>query len=117
MNNELETIIKAADSKRAANIQVLDIRELSIISDYFIIMSGETQRQVQAIANEILDKAKENNFPISRVEGLSEANWVVLDLGDYIVHVFDEDSYEFYELYRLWNTAKPVDVSEYIVED
>ncbi|MDR0899984.1 MAG: RsfS/YbeB/iojap family protein, partial [Lactobacillaceae bacterium] len=57
MNNELETIIKAADSKRAANIQVLDIRELSIISDYFIIMSGETQRQVQAIANEILDKA------------------------------------------------------------
>lgn len=117
MNPELEMIIKAADSKRAANIQVLDIRELSIISDYFIIMSGETNRQVAAIANEILDQVKTNNYTVSRVEGLSEAQWVVLDLGDFIVHIFDEENYEFYQLYRLWNNAKEVDVSQLIIED
>ena len=117
MNPDLKTIIKAADSKHAANIQVLDIREISIISDYFIIMSGDTNRQVQAIANEIIDQAKKNDVVVNRVEGLSEAQWVVIDLGDYLVHIFDQESYEYYQLYRLWSNAKNIDVSDLIVEN
>jgi ribosome-associated protein len=117
MDKQLIEIIKAADSKRAENISVLDIRQQTIIADYFVIMSAETKRQVKAIADEIQDKMKENGFTINRVEGLTEARWIVLDLGDYVVHIFDDESYEFYQLYRVWDQAEQVDVSEYITEN
>ncbi|MDR2660954.1 MAG: ribosome silencing factor [Lactobacillaceae bacterium] len=117
MEPQLETIIKAADAKRAENISVLNISEISIIADYFIIMSAETKRQVQAIANEIIDNLKEKNYQLDNVEGLSEARWVVIVAGDFVVHIFDQESYDFYQLYRLWEQAKQVDVSSLITEN
>lgn len=110
----LERIVKAADSKKAEQLVALDIQELSIISDYFLIASADTGRQVQAIGNEIIDELNRQGVAPLRVEGLAEADWVLLDYGDVVVHLFKTESRSYYKLEHLWHGAKTVDVSKWI---
>lgn len=112
MNNHelLLTAVEAADDKKAENIIVLNMKGISLIADYFVICHGNSDRQVQAIADEIKDKAHENGFPLKRVEGFEEARWVLVDLGDVVVHVFHRDERNYYNLERLWGDAPIVDV-------
>ncbi|MFD1425611.1 ribosome-associated protein [Kroppenstedtia sanguinis] len=98
----------AAEEKKAQHVSILDIRGLSVIADYFVICHGNSQTQVQAIAESIKDKMEQVGSPPRAVEGLSEARWVLIDLGDVVVHVFHKDERDFYDLERLWGDAAQV---------
>jgi ribosome-associated protein len=89
----------------AADTLVLDIRELSPVADYFVICSGENERQLRAIAREVLEKLADDGVRPERTEGTSFAGWIVLDFGEVIVHVFDVDQRAFYRLEELWSEA------------
>ncbi|HHW36864.1 MAG TPA: ribosome silencing factor [Bacillales bacterium] len=106
---------KAADDKRAEDITVLDMRGVSLIADYFMICHGNSEKQVQAIAREVKDKAQENDLSIKRLEGYDEARWVLCDLGDVIVHIFHRDERIYYNLERLWGDAPRVNIQERLV--
>jgi len=106
--------VKAAADKKAENIMVLDIRELSVIAEYFMICHGNNERQVQAIVNEIRDQAHKNGYNIRGIEGADQGRWVLVDLGDVVVHVFHREEREFYNIERLWGDAKVVNFSEQV---
>lgn len=106
----LLTTVKAADDKRAEDIVVLNMKGISLISDYFVICHGNSDKQVQAIAREIKDKAEENGYEVKRLEGFDEARWILVDLGDVVAHVFHRDERSYYNLERLWGDAKVEDI-------
>jgi ribosome-associated protein len=101
----LKTAVKAADDKRAEDILVLNMKGISLVADFFMICHGNSDKQVQAIAREIKDKAEENGYDIKRMEGFDEARWILIDLGDVIAHVFHRDERSYYNLERLWGDA------------
>lgn len=90
----------------ASDTLVLDIHELSSIADYFVICSGENERQLRAISNSVLDKLSDERVRPRRTEGDPQSGWIVLDYGDSIVHVFDEELRDFYRLETLWSEAQ-----------
>lgn len=99
---------EAADSKQAKDIKVLDLREIPSFADFFLIASGANARQIQAIADEIEIQLKElGEYPHS-VEGYQNAEWVLLDYGDYLIHIFTEKARQYYDLERLWRDGKTV---------
>lgn len=102
---------KASDDKRAEDIMALDMTELSSMADYILIAQGNSEKQVQAIANEIKDKASKQGITIERMEGLSAARWILVDLGDVVVHVFHHEDRAYYNLEKLWGDAPLVDVT------
>ncbi|WP_251554775.1 ribosome silencing factor [Neobacillus muris] len=112
MDNQelLKIAVKAADDKRAEDILALNMKGISLVADYFIICHGNSDKQVQAIAREIKEKALENGYDVKRMEGFDEAGWVLIDLGDVVAHVFHRDQRTYYNLERLWGDAPKVDV-------
>lgn len=111
MNTEqlMNLVVKAMDDKKAANIVALDLRGVSLIADYFVICHGNSDVQVQAIATEIRKRADEAKATIRGIEGVDTARWVLIDLGDVVVHVFHRDDREYYNIERLWSDAKVVE--------
>lgn len=109
-NEKLKLIAKAADSKRADDIKIIKIADLTIISDYFVIANGSSSTQTKAIADEIEFKMKEAGVFLLRTEGYQGANWIILDYGDIVVHVFYKETRDFYNLERLWNDGEEIDV-------
>lgn len=113
---DLDEIIRlaldAAGEKKAIDPVVLDLREIASFTDYFLIVSGANERQVQAISDEVFDTLKKAGTPAARVEGYKTAEWILLDYGYFIVHVFDEKARKFYDLERLWRESKRVEASE-----
>lgn len=108
---ELATIAtKAAMDKKAINPIVLDINEISVISDFFLICSGNSSIQVKAIADNIEDKLKDAGERVIRREGMQDARWVLLDYGSLVAHIFLEEERYFYNLERLWRDAKTVTI-------
>ena len=107
MNNQelLKISVKAADDKRAEDILALNMKGISLIADYFIICHGNSDKQVQAIAKEMKEKAQENGYDVKRIEGFDEARWVLIDLGDVVAHIFHRDERSYYNLERLWGDA------------
>jgi ribosome-associated protein len=100
----------AAMDKKALDLVVLDVREVTTLADYFIICSGATSRQVKAIADEIdFRLSAERVFP-HHIEGLPACHWVLMDYGDIVVHVFDDEAREYYDLDGLWGDAPKVAV-------
>lgn len=91
--------------KKAADVVVLDIREQSVIADYFVVCTGSNPRQIQAIANAIEDQLDELHVWTRGYEGNAENGWMLLDCGDVIAHIFGPMEREFYRLERLWSTA------------
>lgn len=101
--------LRAASDKKALDPVVLDLREVASFTDYFVIVSATNVRQVQAIADEVQEQLrKESGARPARVEGYKSAEWVLLDYGDFIFHVFEEKSRRFYDLERLWRDAARV---------
>jgi ribosome-associated protein len=98
--------------KKAKEILILDLINLSTITDYFVICSGESTTQVKAIAEKIKEKFDEENINLRSIEGLSYSHWVLMDYGDVIVHIFEEETRKFYELEKLWIDAKRVPLKE-----
>jgi ribosome-associated protein len=100
----------AAQRKKAEKILILNISQVSLIADYFIICSGRSTVQVKAIAEEVIKVMEEQFTRTARAEGLREGNWVLLDFGDIVVHIFQEAERQFYNLERLWGDAQVVDL-------
>jgi ribosome-associated protein len=104
----LEVYVRAVTGKKAENLVVLDVREMTSVADAFIICSGRSNRQVQAIAEYIQsDLKKQHKKPLS-VEGLTEGHWALLDYGDVIIHIFYEPVRLFYDLEGLWMDARRI---------
>ena len=108
LDSRIVTALHAASEKKALNMVVLDLREIASFTDYFVITSGRNERQVQAIADEISEKLKHAGSPAARVEGYKTAEWILLDFGDFVVHVFEEKARSFYDLERLWRESRRV---------
>ena len=102
--------LSAASEKKAINSVVLDLREIASFTDYFVIASGTNERQVQAISDEIVETLKKAGTAAARVEGYKTAEWILLDYGDFVVHVFDEKARKFYDLERLWRASRRVEL-------
>lgn len=115
--NLLETIVKAADDKKALDIVALDVATTSGIADYFVIMEAMNIRQIDAIVDNIDEEAgKIGVHAAGRIEGDARTGWVLVDLGDVIVNVFDHDSRLRFNLEKLWSDAPLVDINEWISE-
>ena len=104
------TALQAASDKKALDMVVLDLREIASFTDYFVITSGANERQVQAISDEVLERLKKGGSPAARVEGRKTAEWILLDYGDFIVHVFADKARKFYDLERLWRESKRLEL-------
>lgn len=103
---------RAADSKKALDIRVFDLRDISSFTDFFVICSGSNTRQIQAIADEVALQLKQAGQAPLGMEGYDTAEWVLVDYGDFIVHVFSEKARTFYDLERLWRQGKEVKIPE-----
>jgi ribosome-associated protein len=106
----LDRYIEAASEKKALNLIVLDVRDLTSIADVFIICSGRSNRQVNAIADSIVAKLKKHKIKPLSVEGTGEGHWVLLDYGHVVIHVFYEPVREFFDLEGLWADAKRITI-------
>lgn len=107
-NNNLKFLYlaaNAANEKKGENILLLDVSKLTIISDYFIIVTAKSTVQAQAIANYIEDQMSKNNFKLISKEGLTDGSWVVLDFGNIVVHIMREQERNYYKLERFWSNA------------
>lgn len=117
MSNTLSTLppeilaaCRAAESKKALNIKVLDLQAVSGFTDYFVICSGTNPRQNHAISDEIGEQLNMLGYRPVGTEGYQSANWILMDYGDFVIHVFSEDARAFYDLERLWGMAPTVEV-------
>ena len=104
-------VVQAAADKQAFDILVLDLRERSDLTDYFVICSGNSRMQVQAIADSVLDRVYESHYTLSSVEGYTAGSWIVLDLIDVVAHVFQKDIRIQYDLERLWGDVPVIEVA------
>ncbi|WP_437696474.1 ribosome silencing factor [Levilactobacillus brevis] len=110
----LEIAVKAAENKRAEDLTALDMTKVSLMADYFLIMEANSSRQIQAIADEITDQMASNGVKMRDVEGKNEANWILIDLGDVVVHVFQKEQRSHYNLEKLWSDAPTVDLGQWV---
>lgn len=117
LDERVSMALHAAAEKKALDIVVLDLRDIASFTDFFVLTSGSNERQVQAISDGIYETLKKNGSPAARVEGYKTAEWILLDYGDFIVHVFEQKARQFYDLERLWRESKRVSLPpEFAVE-
>lgn len=107
----------ALDEKKGKDIKVIDIHGVSVIADYFIIASAGNQNQVQALVENVEEKLGRAGFEPKQVEGTRNSSWVLMDYGDVIVHIFDEENRLFYDLERIWRDGKTLDTAEFLTEE
>lgn len=100
--------VAAAEDRKAMDLKVLQLEKVSDFTDFFVICSGASERQVQAVADGILEKLRPQKVRPLHVEGYNRGNWVLLDFGDFVVHIFQEEPRRFYSLERLWSDAPDV---------
>ncbi|MBP1622219.1 MAG: Iojap-related protein [Acidobacteria bacterium] len=111
MNEALRIAVNAADDKKANDLVILDISKVTSFANYFLLCTGDSSRQMQAIADEVEKKLKEAGIRPSHVEGYQNSEWILLDCMDLVVHIFSKNARAFYDLERLWRDAIKMDVS------
>lgn len=104
----VRSAVAAAQDRMAGDLQVLHLEEVSDFTDYFLLCSGTSERQVQAIARAVEESLRGQKIRPFHLEGLRQGHWVLMDFGDFVVHVFDQERREFYRLERLWADAPDV---------
>lgn len=114
LDEKLKLIIKTLDAKKAEDIQAIKISDLTIIADYFVIANGMSSTQTRALADEVEFKMKQQGVEPLRIEGERGANWIIIDYGDVVVHVFYKETREHYNLERLWADGEHIDVSQFL---
>jgi ribosome-associated protein len=109
----VQLAVHSAAEKKATGMVVLDLRQVASFAEFFVIATGANQRQVQAVSNEIEEQLKQQlGTRAVRIEGYRTAEWVLMDYGDFLVHIFNKDAREFYDLERLWRDAGTVALPE-----
>lgn len=110
VRKQVSIVVAAAEAKKADDIVVLQLpKESSTLSDYFIVCSGNNQRQVQAIADEVDDRLSKAGFEPNHREGYQLGEWILLDYVDFVVHIFNENTRKYYSLERLWKSARQLE--------
>ena len=104
--------IAALEEKKAEDIRIIDISEVSVLADYFIIANGTNRNQIQALSDHVEETLHKAGSPVKQIEGYDSANWVLLDFGDIIVHLFDKENRLFYDLERIWRDGKLLEDAE-----
>lgn len=112
IKKNLRLIIDALEDKKAENIQVIDISEISIVADYFVITNGSNRSQIQALSDNVEEKLAAGKIYPKNIEGYPTANWILMDYGDILVHIFDVESRDFYDLEHMWRDGKHVEIDE-----
>lgn len=105
---------KAIDDKKGQDIKVIDIHNVSVIANYFVIASGTNSNQVQAIVDNVEEQLGRAGFEAKQIEGNRNSSWILMDYGDVIVHVFDEENRLFYDLERIWRDGKVLEMDEFL---
>lgn len=109
--------IKALEDKKGNDIRIIDIHDISIIADYFIIASGSNKNQVQTMVDNVEDVLGKAGFEPRQLEGYGTASWILMDYNDIIIHVFSEEDRLFYDLERIWRDGKDVDIDTFKNEE
>ena len=104
--------VEALEDKKAEDIAIIDISEVSMIADYFIIAGGNNKSQIQALSDVVDEKLGRAGLPLKQIEGYNNANWILLDFGDIIVHIFDKENRLFYDLERIWCDGKKIELND-----
>ena len=112
--NMVKIAYDALDDKLAEDIKIIDIRSISVLADYFIIADGNNKNQVQAMVDNVDETLGRAGFEAKQIEGTRNSSWVLMDYGDMIVHVFDEENRLFYDLERIWRDGKELDISQFL---
>lgn len=102
---KVDVVVKEAEDMKGEGVTVLDIKELSAMADYFVLVTGLSRRHVRNLSTRIESALRKEKCKIHHVEGYSEAHWVLIDLNNVVVHIFDDATREYYELERLWGNA------------
>lgn len=105
--------VEALENKKAEDISIIDISEVSVIADYFIIAGGSNKSQIQALSDTVDEALGRAGLPLKQIEGYNNANWILLDFGDIIVHIFDKENRLFYDLERIWRDGKQIDMKSF----
>ncbi len=108
--------IEALEDKKAEDICVIDISHVSVLADYFLIASGNNKNQVQAMIDSVEEKLGRAGYAVKHVEGYQTGNWILMDYGDLIVHVFDRQNRLFYDLERIWRDGRSMDAGQFLKE-
>jgi ribosome-associated protein len=112
LSGEVGKAVRAALDKKAADVVVLDLRKAPAFTDYFVLCSGQNQRQVRAIADAVEEAMRAAKIRPAHIEGYDRAEWILMDYFSFIVHVFVPQTREFYSLERLWGSAERIEVTE-----
>lgn len=107
-----ELAYRALEDKKGENIQILEVGEVSVICDYFIIANGNNPSQITALVDSVDEKLAKAGMPAPRIEGHQNSSWVLMDYGDIIVHVFSKEDREFYNLERIWADCKKIEIEQ-----
>ena len=119
MNREKEMTkiaLRALDDKKSMDVKVIDIHEVSVLADYFVIASGSNQNQVQAMVDNVEEMLTKAGYEPKQIEGTRNSSWILMDYGDLIIHVFDEENRLFYDLERIWRDGKVLEMEEFLAE-
>ncbi|PYY14314.1 MAG: ribosome silencing factor [Acidobacteria bacterium] len=113
IRSQVVSAVQACEEKKGEDISILEMdKNSSAFTDYFLICTGKNPRQIQAIADEVELRLKKAGSPANQVEGYNQADWILIDYVDFVVHVFSEASRKFYDLERLWKSARKVTVAD-----
>ena len=102
----------ALADKKGEDIRIIDISKISVLADYFIIASGSNKNQVQAMADNVQDELLKSGIEVKQIEGYQSGNWILMDYGDIIIHVFSSEDRLFYDLEHIWSDGKQIDIRE-----
>ncbi len=101
--------ITALEDKKAEDIRIIDISEVSVVADYFIIATGNNRSQIQALSDHVQETLERAGYEMKQIEGYQTANWILMDFGDVIIHIFDKENRLFYNLERIWRDGKQIE--------
>ncbi len=116
MTDALKIAVNAADAKKASDLVALDISGVATFANFFLICTGDSSRQMQAIADEVEQRLKANGIRPSHVEGYQNAEWILMDYIDLVIHIFSKNARAYYDLERLWRDGKRLDASKLLEE-
>ncbi len=116
MKDALKIALKAVDDKKASDLVVLDISGIASFANYFLLCSGESSRQIQAIADEVEHKLRACGLRPNHIEGYQNAEWILMDYIDLVVHIFSKRARAYYDLERLWRDGKRLDAEKMLAE-
>lgn len=108
--DKVKIIYKALEDKKGIDIKVIDISEISVVADYFVIVGGSVKTHVQALTDNVQEEMAKANCYTKHTEGYSTANWILMDYSDIIVHVFNQEDRLFYDLERIWRDGKEIEI-------